>query len=186
MILFIHNPHTGGTALVTELRRRGQLANNWDWNHMSAREWQLLYPALWDKHKKLAVVRNPWDRLVAIYSHEIRRFDYMLEFDDWLFNPPRKLLHPFDYRRISQFDYLKTIEGTIDYRVLEFEKDLEKIPPYHHFRGPVPGMSRKKPHYSQFYSEKSKQWVEIFFSEDIDRWGYSFEEKTAEDSLIIE
>lgn len=175
MILFIHNPHTGGTAIATELRRRGELANDWDWGHMSAREWQLLHPTLWETSEKLAVVRNPWDRLVSIYAHEVRRWNLRLKFEDWLFKPARKLIHPFDYRRISQFDYLKTIEGQVDYKILKFEKDLTSYEPYYHDEKPEKGFSPKRPHYSKFYTERSKRFVDVFFTEDITRWGYTFE-----------
>jgi hypothetical protein len=175
MILFIHNPHTGGTAFATELRRRGQLANDWDWGHMSAREWQLLYPELWEASTKVAIVRNPWDRLVSIYEHECRRWNIKTEFDAWLFETPRRLMHPFDYRRISQYDFLKTRTNIIDYKVLLFEKDLNDITPYYYDRSPTKGLSPDRPHYSKYYTEKSKSFVEIFFEHDINYWGYTYE-----------
>jgi hypothetical protein len=175
MILFIHNPHTGGTAIATELRRRGQLANDWDWGHMSAREWQMFQPELWNSSEKLAAVRNPWDRLVAIYHHELKRWDIKIEFEDWLLRPPNKIIHPFDYRRISQFDYLKTIEGFVDYKIMHFETDLKSFEPYYHLFKPERGLSAKRPHYSSFYTERAKRFVDVFFTEDIARWGYTFD-----------
>lgn len=178
MILFVHNPNTGGTAYATELRCRGMLANpGVDGNHLTAREWKMYNPQLWNNSERVAFVRNPWDRLVAIWARERRKHFSNMPFTKWLVEPTRHSLHSFDFRRISQYDFLKSENESLELSVKKFETDLKDIPPYHYLNGIEEGLSPERAHYSTFYNDISFQFVNIFFKKDIELWEYYFEDR---------
>ena len=192
--IFVHHPHCGGTAYLAWLKSNNQLYNpelHEMHAHASAITWQTLNLLSWEICSKVGIVRNPWDKLVSIYLADQAEFTAMQnsilfeprykrylpnkfpDFLEWLIVPTYTKL---DYRKQSQYDFFCDTTGSINYTILRFEKDLKHIPAMH-FRTGVSfeGLSPTRPHYSTYYNELSKRWVDNFFKKDIETWNYCFE-----------
>lgn len=131
---------------------------------------------------KFAFVRNPWDRMVSLYHFNIP-FIQKLEgvdreipsFKDFLFNE----LNPF--LRLEQYQFLSDDNGKI---IMDFVGRFENI--NNDFRElcgklgiPAVNLPHKNrinhKHYSEYYTEETKQFVAALFKNDIEIFGYKFE-----------
>jgi hypothetical protein len=195
--IFVHHPHCGGTAYLAWLDSTEQLYKpelHAIRNHASALTWQTLNPSVWDRCDKVGIVRNPYDKMVAIYLSETDEYlamkksalynarykqylpDRFPKFTEWLVTSVYSSHHPLDVRRVSQYNFFADTTGTINYPILQFEKDLSSIPAKWHRTGYTnEGTSPSRPHYSTYYDELSKRWVDNFFKKDIETWNYCFE-----------
>lgn len=61
-IIFIHIPKNAGTSIISAL-------NMVDEGHHLPEYYQHKYPNEWLEYKKIAVIRNPWDRVVSNYEY---------------------------------------------------------------------------------------------------------------------
>ena len=178
--LFIHNPHCAGTAFHHHLSETGELCSlSWPRGlaHSCAREWQLLYPTEWDNLETVAIVRNPYDRLVSMFIHELEtKFTLHTQFDSWLFCGNYKSKWPFDVRKTSQTNFLTDFNNHLPNSILKFELDLH-FEAYYWREEMKSGLSPKRPHYSKFYTNESIEWVSAFFKDDLENWGYVYESK---------
>lgn len=178
--LFIHNPHCAGTAYHLHLEQTGELCPlAWPHGlaHSCAREWQLAYPTEWDNLETVAIVRNPYDRLVSMYIHEREvNFTEQPTFDQWLFYGNYKSKWPFDIRKTSQTEFLLDFQNNLPNTLLRFETDLTHKP-YYWRDGQIEGKSPTRPHYSKFYSQASRDWVTAFFEKDLQNWNYIYESR---------
>jgi hypothetical protein len=152
-----------------------------------------LPPAVWGSYFKCSIVRNPWDRVVSLFSWETR--------NDEAKKPRKRFYHrlgvPFDAMRetrriFRQFvtgewetndrfyivDGKLCVDGVIRYETLA--TDLEQLrlrlglPPMAIPRlktGYRPG----KIHYSQYYDDESRAIVAERHAADIRLFGYEFE-----------
>lgn len=127
------------------------------------------------------IVRNPWDRAVSEWTWRKSR-GCKLGFKDFTLKRGTRFCSDFIQHQIPQVDYLK-IGGklAVDY-IARFEdlqnewmRITEKIG---HFV-PLGNDMRSKHkrngrHYSEFYDDETKAWIETLYAEDISTFGYTF------------
>ena len=61
-LIFIHIPKNAGTAITNALEMN-------DIGHHSWKYYKNKYPEKWNTYTKIAVIRNPWDRVVSNYAY---------------------------------------------------------------------------------------------------------------------
>lgn len=176
--VFIHVNKTGGESVVRALGLRKQ--------HRSAQEKrEELGARYWDRKFTFGFVRNPWDRLVSLYSYRrgrnrIPRIDgEQLPFEAWvdrLYGPEAPELERFtgpqlwwlvDDRGKVMVDFVGRFERlSEDFSLVaeQFGKDIAL---------PHVNASRRGP-YPDYYSDSTRQIVERRFASDIDAFGYKF------------
>jgi hypothetical protein len=126
---------------------------------------------------KFTCVRNPWDRMVSYY------FTPTQKAEAW----DRKKFRKAISRALSVADYLRLNKGkgdpfgNVDY-VMRFENltddfrtvcaALDILPTI------LPKYNRSnREHYSKYFDEELRELVRARFAADIERFGYTFEEK---------
>lgn len=142
------------------------------------------------------VVRNPWERMVSLYRHRLRKLDMTVEgvarntdldkkvaragFGPWLLNTP----HEGDMilTRQSQLSWGAAMDGSLGVDKIIKQEDLRMV--YPDLLGPrgiiVPplgwenvgdGVSRQ---YQALYDDDTRGHVEKYFAADIEVFGYEF------------
>jgi hypothetical protein len=61
-LIFIHIPKNAGTAITTSLEMNDVGHHKWEY-------YKNKYPEKWATYTKIAVLRNPWDRVVSNYEY---------------------------------------------------------------------------------------------------------------------
>ena len=163
--------------------------------HLSAGELKrILADEIFDNYFKFAIVRNPWERMLSLYSYDglsrkpthERETSKGFSFDD--FHEYIKAL-PSVHRQ-EQYRFIADDKGEllVDFigRFESLEKDFqticreigipERYLPYSN--------TSKHAHYSSYYTEEIKQTVGELFAEDIEMFDYQFEEKNWLESMI--
>jgi hypothetical protein len=136
---------------------------------------QKVSPEVWDTYYKFSIIRNPWDRVVSVYW--------------WLIvNVPEKNFGSMDFT-----EFVKTRKGfswlpkyhkwfkDVDFliRFENLKNDYEQV--CNHLKvTPVElaqakgGMRKSKKHYSEYYTEETKQIVADHYEKDVEHFGYKF------------
>ena len=203
--IFIHIYHTAGTSIKEALKEYAiDEPNNFKikrplkklgdspnpiynmWYsvvfHAKAREIKReLPPEVYDKCYKFAFVRNPWDRLVSSYHHLLKdtwdlkhkivtSMESFDEFVDWSVSKNNSL----------QKDFIADKSGKI---IVDFigkyetlEKDFEQVCKKLKIQAHLP-QKNKTEHkdYRNYYTKRTKKIVENIFQEDIELFGYTFD-----------
>jgi len=71
--IFIHVPHTAGTAIEVTLVGKNWFDVDPKTKHLDWKDTKSIYSKYWDSYFKFSVVRNPFDWTVALYN----RYDYV-------------------------------------------------------------------------------------------------------------
>jgi len=138
---------------------------------------------LYDSYFKFAVVRNPWDRLVSCYHS-----DYGLKKER---NPNRRYKKPIDFfeylqkqreRKNYQLERIINLDGEIglDF-VLRFEQlknDIDILAEKIDIKIELPHLNhsiRKKNSYQEYYDQRSKDFVHLYWEKEIELLGYEFD-----------
>ena len=135
---------------------------------------------VWDNAYTFAVVRNPWDWQVSLYSymlkfktrHQHELTSAMKSFDEYIAWRCER-----DFQ--SQSEFLKDDSGDVIvkdvYRLESLSSDIKRL--VSHIGSDVClkhlNQSRSDS-YRQYYSDRSREMVRRFFKEDIERFGYEF------------
>ena len=61
-LIFIHIPKNAGTALTKYLQMKDEGHHSWQY-------YRRRYPAQWKTYTKIAIIRNPWDRVISNYTY---------------------------------------------------------------------------------------------------------------------
>lgn len=212
-LCFLHIPKNGGTALRIALK--GACPDLKDFDAIDAKHRKVREPALanhfpiWRIQQLLEetgaevpfgtmrtfmVVRNPWERMVSLYRHRMRKLHLSYEgqprntpediriaqegFVPWLLTTPSegdKVL-----TRMAQAEWGKNRKGQYCVeRVLRQERltadwlDLTEewgLPPTHLKRANVGNSSG----WREAYTDEAREHVAHYFAEDIRRYGYEF------------
>jgi hypothetical protein len=169
-LIFIHINRTGGVSVETAFeqptmdhRLPGELIRE-------------LGKDVWDTYYKFAFVRNPWDRMVSVYSNRKRwnspDSTKNIGFEEWLLG-----LNYF-----SEFNQLhwicKKSRMLVDFvgRFERLEKDFKTVCHKIGVEKQLPHLnsSQHKP-YQCYYTEKTKRLIEIYCQKEIKMFGYRFD-----------
>ena len=134
---------------------------------------------------KFCFVRNPWDRAVSDYLwHKCNTPRYvwdagtMSNMDLETFLSPEHVQIPYCHRR-QQVDFAKDANFVGRYENLkeDFRLVCEMIGvPFISENFPHEKKSVGRKHYSHYYDDTTKKMVEDLYHDDIDRFGYKFED----------
>ena len=191
--VFVHNPKTAGNSITNSLKSMGAVLPN---THMHASVRDMEIP---NGFYKFAFVRNPWDRMVSIYEfsnkklkESQRRYGDLIGYDElawgfekwltegkmWEGNYKANVIPPLQQR--SQSYYVTDEQGNevIDFigRFEYLEEDMKKVIEATGIRSatmPHDNATEHK-HYREYYSDKSRKFVEKYFKWEIEKFGYEF------------
>jgi len=185
--VFVHINKTGGSSVRKALGIEG---------YQHARASDILDAVGRDRWLRLttfSTIRNPWDRLVSLYHWRIKTnqtglAESPIPFDAWLDlclrdHDPHYVKNPL--MLAPQTYWLKNEAGILLVeRLLRFEhlaSDFASLclkvglPPLK-----LPHLKKTdRKHYSRYFSERDMELVERVYEEDIDSFGYRFEEEPA-------
>lgn len=192
---FIHVPKTAGVSItivvykhidgitqVQKVRDKNNLPRNgWSDNHYTYQQVIETFDKLNIPYKKdmvfFGLIRNPWDRMVSLYKHRLRKQKYNTPedsallaqgFEVWLLNTQ----HRAD-KYLTRFPQLKWFEGCKNKRLLKFE-DLndENISQLigHSVKLPKQNVGSGHNEYNSFHTSITKDFIAEHFLPDI-KWG---------------
>lgn len=150
----------------------------------------------YDNYFKFCVVRNPWERMVSLYQHRMRKIDKTFQgkprnsaqdkedllkgFNHWLLHTR----HVSDtvLTKTPQLHWITDANGNIIadkiINIQNYDEELDMILK----RLKVPRQKRKdfnrskkdSSSYHEVYSEESKKHIEKYFASDIKEFGFTF------------
>lgn len=147
----------------------------------------------WDDYYKFVIVRNSWDKSISDYFWMFRKEHLKGSFIKYL-NRSGKFKQKLtdnsnmEYRGdhlTKQIDYFKLNGALIKYdKVLYFDQLKSGLPEVakdlgvpHNFFDKKINVNPKKIHYSQYYSYRMIKKVEKIYKEDIQFFGFKFEDQ---------
>lgn len=168
-ILFVHIPKNAGSSISSWLiNRGGQLVD--------AIRHSSLQDSIMDLTKffSFCVVRNPWDRMISLYCYAQRVSNQNLSFDNWLKTNYNFKKHWYSIST-PQVDWI-TSQPDLIMRYETLEKDFKYIQQKINSMEPLPTVNvSQRQHYSFYYSDWSRDFVANLYAQDIERFGYTFE-----------
>lgn len=150
--------------------------------HATARQVRaVLGPKIFDNYFKFTVERNPWDRQVSLYFHrEWKQNNNDTNFD----RDMRSLLYrSTELVRLNNWSIYTIGNEIVVDRILRYENLSEEISRLFsdlgirqeiilpRLRSYVP----ERPHYSTYYSDRTRDLVERWYAREIDALDYRFE-----------
>lgn len=148
------------------------------------------YHANLDLYFKFAFVRNPWDRLVSLYSDKVLNPESGLKkvpyYDQFIGLSFESFLEKIIFSDLDNcIPHHRSQSHLIPFEKMNFigrfetlNKDLaficERLNITNYKIGHL--NKSKHAHYSTFYNDYTKRLVEVNYSEDIENFGYSFNE----------
>ena len=130
-------------------------------------------------YKKVAFVRNPWDRMVSKYAYNVhgtskttrKRNDSFEEY----------VLERCTKKDDFQLDYLTNNQGEIDCdfigRFENLSEDYQKLAKFLDIKLPalpVVNISKRKGTYQDYYTQETRDMVAKAYKKDIEAFGYNF------------
>ena len=185
--IFIHINKTAGTSIVSIVGKPFR-------KHLTAKEViDAIGQEKWNAAYKFSVVRNPWDKMVSHYKHNIKTkpksmvgFDGKgpIAFAEWL----RLTLGPVKEKKyynrpqhfLPQVEWLKDYQGRI---TMDAIIHFESLADGYRWVAEDLGLPKELPHlnatssskYREFYDDASRLLVAQWFWEDIAAFDYSFD-----------
>ena len=204
-LLFVHIPKTGGSSIEKALGlfsnwrvedrerlfgliqspilKRQAFSSNF-LQHLSLRDIQLVLPE-WNKYYRFAFVRNPWDKLVSIYSNTDHNLLMQaqaqgielkgIEFPEFIHRIAEiqhiHLLPQYDFIYAENGQCLVNFIGRFEQLQEDFAQvcqtlNLDIQLPHHNVSVHTP--------YQDYYTEESKAWVGERYQVDIETFNYHF------------
>jgi len=135
-----------------------------------------------ENYFKFGFVRNPWDRVVSLYERrEALEFRAQMTFDqfvDWIQYSSSTCIHSSPHR--YQLDWFVDPNGKV---LADFIGRFERLEQDWAFVARKLGLNEKLPHsranprsrhYTDYYTERTRQVVGEKFRVDIETFGYQF------------
>ncbi len=199
--MFVHIPKCAGVSICKSLF--GNLAGG----HTNIKKYQLIFSkAEFDRYFKFAFVRNPWDRLVSAFFF-LRRGGFNESDRKWA----REKLDQFQdfgsfvrkwvnrdnvssWRHfVPQHKYVCSTDGKLLVNFVGRFENLEEDFSYVSRRINAESALRvanrtasRKASYAEYYSDETRRIVADVYREDIDLFGYRFDNSHDETSLADE
>ena len=186
--IFIHIGKTGGTSIerVFDSSIGNYAASDFKGKHKTALLYQHHNPHEFKKYFKFTFVRNPWDREVSSYEY-FRKLDLeSRSFEDRLkYRMKKRVSFPLvGLKKIKVCGYNYMITDKSGKYFPDFIGRFENLQNDFNFICDKIGKSREilphynkinKPHYSEYYNERTKQMVAEAYEKEIENFGYRFE-----------
>jgi len=137
------------------------------------------------KYYKVTFVRNPWDRMVSLYhnyydTNKLKRkfevpemtFDEFMH-SDVIFKYQTVTLHAMPIMELTvfngkqQMDFIGKVEN--------LNQDFAKLRRFTTAKLPKSNATKKRKHYSKYYTDETKQMIAEWYHKDIEEFGYTFE-----------
>ena len=190
--IFVHVPKCAGSSVKKFLygTHRGG-------DHATAAEFKDLFPGEYESYYKFAVIRNPWDRAVSVYSYllaggngsfrdrkvreQLIRLGGFKQFCRYLEKEvSRKYFKPFPRHLWPQAWFLGEEGGkkiSLDTLVQfeDMEAGLRTVGSHIQAEIRIPRL-RETPHrhYSEYYDDETRELVQKAYREDVELFGYRF------------
>ncbi|MBT8074385.1 MAG: sulfotransferase family 2 domain-containing protein [Xanthomonadales bacterium] len=180
--IFIHINKTAGTSIGRAIGLPVK-------DHLTAKEIiAKIGEDKWQEAYKFTLVRNPWDKVVSLYEYRRKKDKNRIatqnvSFADWV-----KMTHgsgrdtryydnPKSFQ--PQVEWLKDTNGSVS---IDFVGQFESINESFNHVKTVIGLDAELPHlnasrragYRSYYDDETRELVERWYSEDIERFGYAF------------
>lgn len=201
-IIYVHIPKTGGVTVNDSLIKQGYINK---FGHQFASKIKEKIGNSFDNNIKFTVVRNPWDRLVSVYTfltkgseiHRPPEYQYFkplnintfTEFIEYLYDHNKDTedvyilknnpTHDINLYTLNQTNWvLGDGELLIDY-ICKLDNlkdgiiDLNKKYGLNILLGPHKNKTNHK-HYTEMYSEKTKDIVYKLYKKDIEYFNFEF------------
>jgi hypothetical protein len=185
-MIFVHVPRTGGTSIEhamgvkMRLSPEGLTETSFEGKHYTCWKMMMKYPVKWERYDTFTIVRNPFDRLVSTYEfllkmpcHPATLVGKNTSFRDWVMgieNVRKATVGP--QCRWIRSNGVVAVDNVFRFEryweVLDFlkakgvEAEIKKI-----------NATVRKP-YQDYYDDKTRRWVEMFYKQDLDVFGYEF------------
>ncbi|MEM6595326.1 MAG: sulfotransferase family 2 domain-containing protein [Pseudomonadota bacterium] len=211
--LFIHIPKNAGVAMAKHpeltnklVRPEGSfhisrayteellsiMAENHEHHGKQHARWRDVKPSVRDKLQAVAIVRNPWSRVVSRYrfartvakSGKSPQHEAPESFDAFLEQRHEYGGRPFYWHRAirgwyPQSDYVTDEQGRLRTDILRQEQLSQDVPTYFGVTDPPKprNLSRhkEKQSYQDFYSPRTIQVVADWYASDIELFGFDFD-----------
>jgi hypothetical protein len=204
--IFIHIPKCGGTSVETALlntynngeqllKRKANYKGRFEFNFLTRNEqidmfgatlnkspqhWKLrMYkPVIQQSYYTFTFVRNPWDLVVSEYRYFKKmkpKLAKNMSFEQFVIRNPRTMKFHLDEQHTfinEHIDYIGRMETlNEDFKNICDELYLENL------QLPQVNVTNKhKIHYTEYYSNKSREIIQERYKKDIDIFEYSFGE----------
>jgi len=180
--IFVHINKTAGTSIINIIGKPFR-------KHLTTKEIiKVIGQDKWDKAYKFAVVRNPWDKVVSQYKHNIKNnvtnmAKKEISFKDWIACTYGKNKVEYYYYRpqmfLPQAEWLKDFEGKIDLdKIIRFENLTDEMNLVFNTLGihqELPHVNKtSKTNYRDFYDDTTQKIIADWFHEDIEFFGYTY------------
>ena len=184
--IFIHIPKTGGTSIEKAFNQHPVVQK-----HRTMTQYENMLHANIDQYFLFSVIRNPWDRMVSYWNWRQGKYwapidGKMSIFSEWLryitsLDLNKESSNDFKMAISSQFTSLKNKNNKIIVDLIRFENlqndfdtvcekigiPQQQLPHYN---------KTNHKHYTEYYTNETKQIVAEKYAKDIEYFGYKFGE----------
>ena len=173
--IFIHIPRTAGTSIEMFFR-----CGDEESKHFNARDiYQSIDQDTWDSYFKFSFIRNPWDRVVSMWS--MPAFSIRNTIGKQVGHPLKYFIQhyePFSWEHgMTIHDYLNHGEmdhiGRFEDRVNDLKIISEKIGV--DINESINTKKSDHKHYTEYYDDETRDMVAEIYAKDIDAFEYEFE-----------
>jgi len=168
--VLVENPKTGSSSMRQALLAMGA-------DYAASKHTPLTDPQIAPARRlRFVVVRNPYDRMVSAWKHNVKLARPDEPFEDWLLGPAWEAGVGLDIKRVPQTVWAWKCNVILRFENIDAEwaRMLNAIGLPHR---PLPRVNvGDRPPYQEVYTPRTRQIVEDRFGADLDRWGYSFDE----------
>jgi hypothetical protein len=170
--VFIHIPKTGGTSVRSWMLNnvptaKAMFKNSFMKDHAP---YSYIKKAINEDHGLVfAIVRNPWDRVVSAYHYHGKtdRQNNPCDFDTFVKTHMRSANRP-------QLDYFNP--NALILRFENLENEFQQIQEYFNVWESLPFKNKSNhKHYSEYYTDETRQIVANRFKKDIEQYKYCYE-----------